>query len=615
MSITTRNIKKRTVFDDENCVYVITLKKRRFPWWILLLLLPLLLLIKCNKTITAKCFESENRMPITGQSIHLQYIPHYIYNNGVFFPSDTLKISRTTDTSGVAVFDSLQCSVFSYIFYCLSKADFSALSRCHQATGVKTNFHYTSHVDLPMEPRRENLYVKVLDSETGDDVPDCMMRYTYIENGQRYTDSARCNAESVAEFPNMRFCSTIDLEAHCYGYADTAKRNVQCENLLTADVSNAIRLRPLKERVSFFVKNKETGEQIPDALATVTLTHPKGRTESHDIHTSTDGKGIAFYDDAFILASIDIKAQKKHFKEGGLDGNITFTVDKIIQEPDTVRTIWLIPEPFVVQFINTDSINGRPVSGVANHITIIDPNGTTTETDETSNSNGVFPILAKENSKIIIQAKKRPLYKDKKRTIAQFSETVHKKVLMPPDMATLEFRTTDGTNVLPNCNLKITGSTSGNLNPINYANGVFNVKFRKDERLSITASKSGYSTNSTKVNNAGLNQLGKQNARDIPLTKRNWNYNRHQTSVTPGYTENQCYDLYESPITFTFILHEFCNANCTTIKVMDANGNTLAEFSSSDNPPITRRLTSPTRKICVSVVDKNGHAFNYSIKQ
>ena len=39
---------------DDN-VYVITLKKKKFPWWVLLLLLPLLLLIRCNRDIEVKC--------------------------------------------------------------------------------------------------------------------------------------------------------------------------------------------------------------------------------------------------------------------------------------------------------------------------------------------------------------------------------------------------------------------------------------------------------------------------------------------------------------------------------------------------------------------------------
>lgn len=589
-------------YSAESDEYSVQMKEKKFPWWLLLFLLPLLLLVKCNKTITVYCYENESKVAVANQSVTLSY--------------DTLVMSRTTDTSGVAVFDSLKTSVFGYVCLFWKKCTFSAISDCYSCDSLIKNFHYTRHVDMPMTPRRVNLHVKLLDKETGDILPDGTVVYTYNENGLSITDSVKTDAAGVVEIPNMRYCSKIDLLAKCYGYADTVKLQTPCNENIIADDSSAMRLRPIKERFTFFVKNKETKEPIPNAVCSVVLTNPNGseRERRDNIKTSTEGKGMAFFDNAFIRATIAIHAEKTHFKPGDLEGG-PFTVTKFIKQPDDVRTVWLEPEPFVVEFQTVDSITGKPIVGAKVHITIIDPNGTKTETDEVSNSpNGIFPVKAKENSKIIIEAKKQLSYKDKKRIIEKFSESVDKKVRMEPDMVTLQFRTTDGVNVLPNCNLKVNGSISGSLKPSNSGSGVFNVTFRKDELLSIVASKTGYSTNSTKVKNASYNQLGAQSARDIPL-KKSWRYDYNQTSVFPGFTERKCYDLYEAPITFTFTLHQFCNSDCTTIKVQDANGNLLAVFSNTDSAPITRRLTSQTREVCVSVVDKNGHVFHYSLSQ
>ena len=94
---------------------------------------------------------------------------------------------------------------------------------------------------------------------------------------------------------------------------------------------------------------------------------------------------------------------------------------------------------------------------------------------------------------------------------------------MQPELDTIKFRTVveDGSQVLPNCQLRVTGSVSGNLPPNNSGDGVFTVNMRKTESLSIIAYKSEYAPNTTKVRNAPYNELATSNQkrRDIPLVK------------------------------------------------------------------------------------------------
>lgn len=516
------SVKKKVKYDEQHDLYTIQLVHKRFPWWILLFLLPLLLLIQCHKDISVTCLEPDTGVPIAGQAVNMRYHSHALYSHGKFFTNDSISLTQETDTAGNTVFKDLPCSVFSYIFYCLSQASFTAKSQCHATVDEKHNFHYTRHVDLKMLPRREDLNIKIVDLETNDVLPDAHLIYKYVDQGKVKTDSVKANSAGIATVPKMRYCSVMNLlKATCYGYADTTKVNVPCQQLVVANSSATMKLRPIKERFTFFVKNIETKQPIPMAQCNVTLTHPSGKKFGpHTVTTSIDGKGIAVYDNAFVLSVISITAHKQHYHDSILTGG-PWTVEKFIKQKDDIRTIWLRPEPYLQEFINVDSINGRPIPGVRNTIRITHPNGKTEETEETSNRNGVFPISAKEDDKVEIISRKSGEYKDKRTVIPKFKGVKKKKIPMSPLMGTLPFRTVlESTwHQLPDCDLVVSGSISGILKPSNSGSGAFSVTMRKAERLSITASKVGYSTNSTKVHNNTLAELDVQDQkrRDIPL--------------------------------------------------------------------------------------------------
>ena len=156
-------------------------------------------------------------------------------------------------------------------------------------------------------------------------------------------------------------------------------------------------------------------------------------------------------------------------------------------------------------------------------IKVTDHDGTVTETTEMSNSNGVFPVWAKEDAKVEIISTKDPAYKKKVSVYPKYKDIKDedKKIKMQPFLKTLKFRTVreEKPNVLlPKCTLAITGSESGSLTPTNSGNGEFSVTMRKYEYLSITASRKGYKTNSTKVRNRDWEYLRvSQERRDIPL--------------------------------------------------------------------------------------------------
>ena len=599
------NFSKNVGYSEESDEYVVVMEQRKFRWWWLLLLLPLLLLIKCNKTIEVRCYDSETNTTIVGQDVTFLY--------------DTIVRVEPTNAQGVAVFDSLRTSVFGYVFLFWKQCRFVAVSDCYASDTAVVNFHYTRHVDLPMNPRRADLYVKLLDKETGDLLPGGIVNYKYTENGEQKTGKAQADANSVVEIKNMRLCSKIDLVAQCDGYEDAERLQTPCGDVLVPDDANAMRLKPIKDKFTFYVKNKETKQPIADAQCTVVLTNPNGtERERRQVPTSSDGQGIAVFSNAFIRATVAIDVVKHNFKPGKLDGG-PFTVEEFKNQPEEVRTIWLEPEPFVVEFTVVEcSSSSTKVVGAKVKIKIIDTNGNVVEeVEETTNSNGVFPVKTKEGYKVIIDISCPPLYEPKHYEIDQFGEDIDKTICLEPDMVELVFRTVDGNNnLVPDCKLEVRSSKRGLIVPPNNSgNGSFKIKMRKDELISITASKKDCVTNSTKVNTADYNYLmSSQSNRDIPML---WFFDLQipYTGVSQLYWE--CYDLPVAPGSkFTFEWSGL-SSECTQIYIEDANGKRLGTYGYQTNNNKKNgsvKLTATTSRICVYVIDGNGHACKYHIE-
>lgn len=567
----TRSIRfnKKVRYKEDFDQYTLQLYRIHRPWWLLWLLLPFLLFIKCSKDITVSCTEQNSNVAIENLSVTMEYKAHCLWGNDGLFSTDSIQLTQNTDMEGKAIFKDLPCSVFSYMFYCLSKVSFIAGSDCYADVKEKYNFHYIRNVELRMLPRREDLHVKFLDKETGDVLPDGVLIYKYIEQEEEKTDSAYADAAGVVTLPRMRYCSIVkELKGTCYGYADTVRVDIPCQHMVNVNDSTIFRLRPIKERFTFFVKNKESKQPIPDALCNVSLTHPGNgkKVANRQIKSSIDGKGIAVYDNAFVLSAIAITVNKVHYKGGQLKDS-TWTVEKFKLQDDNIRTIWLEPEPYLQEFIDVDSITGKPISGVENKIKITDMKETATVT-EISNSNGVFPVSAKEDARIEIFSTKNPEYKSKKLTFPKFESIKEKErnIQMQPVMETFNFRTVreeKGSTLLPDCSLRVSGSISGSLPPGNSCNGEFSVTMRKYENLTVVASKRGYITNNTKIRERDCSYLQiDQKRRDIPLkldlppcsggtnTPKQTNEMKHQRSYGMGQGEGDASisgDFYSEP--------------------------------------------------------------------
>lgn len=514
---------------DEYSLWLVHKKRCGWKWlWLLLLLLPLLLLIKCEKDVVVTCVDADNGALVSGAEVTMSYTSHFVWNNGRFFPSEQVERSGVTDENGQVVFEKLPCSVFSYIFYAFSNAEYSAVNECHAALNVLKNFHYRKKVTLDMDPYRETLRVRVLDRKTGDVIPGATVRYRYSEKEGLQVDSVTTDVAGIAEIPGMRVCSTVDLEGSCYGYEDDERNLVPCRDLLIPDDSLALRLNPVMESFSFFVKNAVSKEPIPAAECLVTLSWPNNSNyeDRRYIVTSIDGRGTAFCDSSFVLSTISILAHKPHYRDSTLapGPNGPWRVIEFRVQDDDTRTVWLEPEPFLQEFVNRDSLTHQPIPGVVNKIRITNPDGTVEEVEEVSNSNGVFPVTAREDAKVEIISEAEPGYKPRETVIPRFSDVEENEddrtINMEPEMETLVFRTIRAETgaLLPDCSLAVSGSISGRLAPYDSGSGQFSVSFRRNERLTIRASKRGFTPTTDKVNAQTYDYLVvSQDRRDIPL--------------------------------------------------------------------------------------------------
>lgn len=128
-------------------IYIKEGRKKKFPWWIFLFLLLLLLLVRCEHDIKVTCIDGKTGEPIENVDISLDYTAHLLYDNGKFFVNKEHSHLQYTDKTGSTIFKDIECSVFSYLFYFLSKVKIVAEENA-EYSGL---CHFTRHVVFTLE--------------------------------------------------------------------------------------------------------------------------------------------------------------------------------------------------------------------------------------------------------------------------------------------------------------------------------------------------------------------------------------------------------------------------------------------------------------------------------
>ena len=505
--------------------YEFHMKKSSYWWlWILgLMVYMLLCCVKCNHSIDVKTADIDSGENVVCDSVTINYTSHYLYKDGRFFVNETHSITQAPDADGVVHFSDMPCSVFSYIFYAFSSAEYTIENGCYVLPEPPTEglFHYKWSQTLKLATKTTDLVLTVIDRETGEPLADAMLQYSFNRGGKTVNDSIKSDAAGRCNLTAIPTCGSINISrASCYAYQDTSNVSISVIEALSDDEIATIPLTPLKESFTFFVHNKYTHQPIPDAKVEIVLKNKNNVVRHGPISTNVDGTGRGTYNDAFIGASLELKASKTNYKDSIYTP--ICTVKEFIDKPDSLRVIYLEPLPYNQTFVNADSISHEPIAGVMNHIVVKSMDGNEYKYDEPSNRQGVFTFKAMEGDHIVIDSKLDPQYEPKHTEIAKFEKG--DTIFMKPRVADLTFRTIiAGTQtLLPNCELYIFDSNDNNYKPDNSGNGEFILKgVPLDAEISIIATKDRYGENDYTIDHIKIAYLmqAPQSERDIPLVE------------------------------------------------------------------------------------------------
>ncbi|MDE6272587.1 MAG: hypothetical protein K2M31_06230 [Muribaculaceae bacterium] len=140
--------------------YEFRMKKRSYWWmWILgLAAFFALCLVRCDHSIEVRTVEEQTGKEVACKSVTMKYTSHFLFNEGHLFDSQSNTITSTADEHGIARFENLPCSIFSYIFYAFSQAEYSV--ECDNYAQVHSPqsglFHYKSIQIIEMRPEGFN---------------------------------------------------------------------------------------------------------------------------------------------------------------------------------------------------------------------------------------------------------------------------------------------------------------------------------------------------------------------------------------------------------------------------------------------------------------------------
>ena len=373
--------KQKFTYEDESKVYLIQLKKRKY-WWLLLfllLLLPLLLLIRFEKDVVFKTINQADKTILTGTQVNFSYIDRSFihFEQKKVFYNDTISYSDTTNLEGIVVFKDVSYTLYARLFYAKDYAEVEALNDCFMSDSLMPYFFSLKdkkETVLELTERTHTIDFQVIDKDDKQPIPNAIV---IITDGNGNKQEANSNANGTVVFENITYCSSIQV----IGTKDAYKNDIisdKVARLLPIDNERVLKLEPLKEMITFIVKDLRTKEVIPNAKAKLIL-----ESDTLSVTTNTNGVGKGAFKNIRITYKMHIDVSKEFYHD---TTTASYIVKNYVKLSEKERIIYLRPKTKSLTFINTDGKN--PLVGVNNKITI---NGKFIS-NEMSNNNGVFNI-------------------------------------------------------------------------------------------------------------------------------------------------------------------------------------------------------------------------------
>ena len=282
------------------------------------------------------------------------------------------------------------------------------------------------------------------------------------------------------------------------------------------------------------VVDLEDSEPLPDANVTIISTVGSSTSESS---TTTDVSGMVDINSMPVCGSVKVIASREGYENDTIEATL-FDLNNMGEHEKTLR---LRPLKGCVKVV-VKNLKTKTLLAGATVSLVIQGQSQTLKTNTNGVGIGQFDSL-RIGQQLNFNASKSG-YADTSLTgysVKDFMNLDEEKrtMYLRPLTSSLVFINTDNNNVLEGVTNKI--YKNGNLIATEYSNnkGEFIVSdIGQNDKISIIASKTGYSTNSTKVKNQTLANLSTQASRTIPLTK-----NEVKPIPTPPVVDNNTSDL------------------------------------------------------------------------
>lgn len=209
----TEKLKGKFTYDEQVSHYEAVMK-RPFNWlWLLLLLLLVPLFIRCEHDINV-VVKDANGNRVENVALKLDYTAHFLFKDG-FFTSEDVEQYGVTGSDGEYEFSDLPCSVWSYLFYCLSDVEVTASPDGWDPVTKTENFHYTSEIVFVLPPKPFSKQLQVIDKLTQNPIPDAEVAVTIDGDGK---GTIQVNPDGTFTLEGLHEGEIVSLVAKAPGY-------------------------------------------------------------------------------------------------------------------------------------------------------------------------------------------------------------------------------------------------------------------------------------------------------------------------------------------------------------------------------------------------------------
>ena len=307
------------------------LKLKKNYWWLLLLLIPIILalLLSFQKSIVVQVLDEDgSRIQSANVEMSYDYNSLFDFNTKSFFSKTNYNDSRITNEKGVALFESLNYTVFDRVFSSYRKAHFVIRTNdtCYRDTMFKHNFYtYKDTIKFQLATPVNDINIMVLSSRDSLPIPNAEVEFiSHMKDKEYQKFKGVTDERGIVNFIDIPFCG--ELKKVIGNKIDYFPDSIMNKSI--SEISDDINDRTLylidpvpcnNKTESGDVKGGEVLLSVPDENKTYTIKYDFYRLPDKLILYSGKSKnGKIIYDSGWV-SNKNIKVIKPKSDCGGCD--------------------------------------------------------------------------------------------------------------------------------------------------------------------------------------------------------------------------------------------------------------------------------------------------------